>query len=1146
MLLKPFDRKTCPSSYTNNNKLFLNKFWNIKQLNSPCIVPAFIKPLACFTFFCLPLILGAQKVVQTTGIPPQLLSILKENLAQGDLIALRDVAKLVDKTPRKESVIKLAKQFTLLTPTEWNWEKDLEDKSFTEFFYQHSADFRFSELLSVFYLTPIEERPSTVKISSKKEKQIDPFLIRESVQKIGTYLRKKDLQPLLKEIEHIGVLENPTVHTILGDLMDKNELLSLKSAQKQIVFSAIMTYLPDSLVFEKLLKLTKQKVFPLNYCQHQLARFTNNYIVAKDHSTLFKAYQELQTSFDNDLMLIKEYGYQKSTKIKALFFEEKVDYYGWLAATVSDSLFWIQRNAVVDMLGTHQPKALFYIAGLNLRHWKANGENHQAYNQLIEQNIDVMLTVNPQDGLPIEESIINYWSKHYEDYAWDNFENKFTNQQLFSSELEAYDKYFRRLNSTNDTIADKAFLALCEGKPNEIQGLIKKFKPLLRNYNGTLPPLKYKILEQVSLFSHFCREYEIEYQPSKALTQQLEKLSGPLLPKERMVLENQLIKTLTIEELTPLEYYTSIHAQNLNLNYSVGRVLDYLYSKHWATILSDEYQFRLYLFKTQLFQGFGGFGISKKYANKIDLNDPIAINLLQNLKKLETNPYILQSIVGFLDQKSENTKEKKITKFLAEPTAIDREGLKELPPFGAEEIQEIVQGLFLQEDKKAINNIGAYLELYASIDMIPQLFETNQKQWLANKYAGIALVKVLEKVYQFSFAAKQQESITRWWKLWNTIPENYADWSTYLFQRQLEKVRKDKELKINDINSVVKSSFYKEKYRILCLESLQKVKKSRTIYRLQIKPKISVKTELKYLENIDFSTRELGNLPKMFEVNDPQKLLAFIIKKSKSADNESKSTLYNTLFRQAWFINHITSGQILPENCNDIKLIFYQYLSQSTFLTEYEEQNTQLNIVHLENAYLSLKDKLNRIAKDSLNDAIRYDYLNATLSRMEFPEIMVAFPILKDLEIANKNLFLFMNRDFGLPIFDVPTEKVAQDLLNQLKNNNEFEFYEQTLTDFGLPITKKSGALNYNKIYEILTYDLVVPFLGDGGKYRDYYTYGLVKLLELHFKTTLGFHPKLNENQTFYTFNSYNRVLAWRDYLEEQGLVKVVGNQFFR
>ena len=80
----------------------------------------------------------------------------------------------------------------------------------------------------------------------------------------------------------------------------------------------------------------------------------------------------------------------------------------------------------------------------------------------------------------------------------------------------------------------------------------------------------------------------------------------------------------------------------------------------------------------------------------------------------------------------------------------------------------------------------------------------------------------------------------------------------------------------------------------------------------------------------------------------------------------------------------------------------------------------------------------------------------------------------------------------------------------------------------------------------LLAYDLVVPFLGEGGKYRDYYTYGLVKLLELHFETTLGFHPKLNENQTFYTFNSYKRVEAWKVFLILEGYVKDIDKQSFR
>ena len=105
-------------------------------------------------------------------------------------------------------------------------------------------------------------------------------------------------------------------------------------------------------------------------------------------------------------------------------------------------------------------------------------------------------------------------------------------------------------------------------------------------------------------------------------------------------------------------------------------------------------------------------------------------------------------------------------------------------------------------------------------------------------------------------------------------------------------------------------------------------------------------------------------------------------------------------------------------------------------------------------------------------------------------------------------------------------------IYSQLKSHTEYEFYEHTLTDFGLPILNKNGSLNFQKIVQLLEYDLVVPFIGDGGQYRDFYAFGLVKLLESHFKTTLGFHPKLNENQTFYTFNSNKRVVAWKAYLK--------------
>ena len=115
----------------------------------------------------------------------------------------------------------------------------------------------------------------------------------------------------------------------------------------------------------------------------------------------------------------------------------------------------------------------------------------------------------------------------------------------------------------------------------------------------------------------------------------------------------------------------------------------------------------------------------------------------------------------------------------------------------------------------------------------------------------------------------------KWWKLWKTIPDDYTEWSSFLFQKQLIHLREAAVLTIKDINKVTQSEHYEEKYRALCLKSLQKIKRSRTVYRLKINPKISVKEELNYLEGIAFITKDLANLPKVFEVDEATKLLAF-------------------------------------------------------------------------------------------------------------------------------------------------------------------------------------------------------------------------------------------------------------------------------
>jgi len=84
----------------------------------------------------------------------------------------------------------------------------------------------------------------------------------------------------------------------------------------------------------------------------------------------------------------------------------------------------------------------------------------------------------------------------------------------------------------------------------------------------------------------------------------------------------------------------------------------------------------------------------------------------------------------------------------------------------------------------------------------------------------------------------------------------------------------------------------------------------------------------------------------------------------------------------------------------------------------------------------------------------------------------------------------------------------------------------------------KRDALDFNKIYDILQYDIVTPFVGASGGKRDDYVYGIIKLLEIEFHTRLKFHEKLNESQTFYTFSSAKRADAWKAYLLDNNIVK--------
>ena len=224
---------------------------------------------------------------------------------------------------------------------------------------------------------------------------------------------------------------------------------------------------------------------------------------------------------------------------------------------------------------------------------------------------------------------------------------------------------------------------------------------------------------------------------------------------------------------------------------------------------------------------------------------------------------------------------------------------------------------------------------------------------------------------------------------------------------------------------------------------------------------------------------------------------------------------------------------------NKIKAILQVYLEVSDVISESEEKITYLHISQIESIGKDLVSKLEESIQPQKEESTKAMIQQSILARASYNDIGKIISIIDQLSTnQNFNPNLFLQKDFGLPIFDLEDEKIRKEIITHHSKMKEYDFYKYYLKEFGVDFLTKKGALDFEKIYDLLQYEIVTPFVGGGGSHRDQFTYGLIKLLELHFKTRLGFHEKLNENQTFYTFTSTKRAQAWRVYLIDNQLVK--------
>ncbi|WP_158960707.1 hypothetical protein [Myroides fluvii] len=188
---------------------------------------------------------------------------------------------------------------------------------------------------------------------------------------------------------------------------------------------------------------------------------------------------------------------------------------------------------------------------------------------------------------------------------------------------------------------------------------------------------------------------------------------------------------------------------------------------------------------------------------------------------------------------------------------------------------------------------------------------------------------------------------------------------------------------------------------------------------------------------------------------------------------------------------------------------------------------------------LNFTTSLDSIKKNIKNREAYQKSLILLLSKVHYNQLEEVLLAIKPMTLDPDLLYSFMNRDFGFSfIGNFKQKKVRQDFLKQYMTLSEYQLYHHYLTQAGIDFTAANGQLDFDKIYTILKYDSSDPLVGSNGGTSDNGVYAILKLLELHFQTSLGYPTKLCMSNHMYACSPRKRAVSWMNYLASQDYLK--------
>lgn len=205
-----------------------------------------------------------------------------------------------------------------------------------------------------------------------------------------------------------------------------------------------------------------------------------------------------------------------------------------------------------------------------------------------------------------------------------------------------------------------------------------------------------------------------------------------------------------------------------------------------------------------------------------------------------------------------------------------------------------------------------------------------------------------------------------------------------------------------------------------------------------------------------------------------------------------------------------------------------------SYTVKYENfDTTNYSIPNIETTFNYFKQNKNKIT-ENLTDS-----LFEVISWTSYDQIPLVLNFLDNTKFGkNKQFYNFLEKDFGFFLIDDVEKRKTRKLFMRLyRSKTEQELYSYLLDASKVDYKDDNGNLNFQKIHTILKYDVVEAFVGGGCYVRDFNTYALIKLLQIHFKTRLGFSNKQCRSKESYACDNIDNCIRWTEFLEENNYV---------